>query len=134
MSHLLLCGNAYAQILRNGKGDVIALYPLSPNRMTVDRASNGRIYYTYSTSVDDNPKLKSKGQVYLKAEDVLHILGLGFDRLVGYSLIAMACKEYGAKFFVMCDSALIKTLNARMATNIFTIFYFLFYMGFQLFC
>lgn len=108
MSHLLLWGNAYAQILRNGKGDVIALYPLAPNRMTVDRASNGRIYYTYSTSDDDNPKLKSKGQVYLKAEDVLHIPGLGFDGLVGYSPIAMArnaigmamaCEEYGAKFF-----------------------------------
>lgn len=108
MSHLLLWGNAYAQILRNGKGDVIALYPLVPNRMTVDRASNGRIYYTYSTSDDDNPKLKSKGQVYLKAEDVLHIPGLGFDGLVGYSPIAMArnaigmamaCEEYGAKFF-----------------------------------
>ena len=76
--------------------------------MTVDRASNGRIYYTYSTSDDDNPKLKSKGQVYLKAEDVLHIPGLGFDGLVGYSPIAMArnaigmamaCEEYGAKFF-----------------------------------
>lgn len=108
MSHLLLWGNAYAQILRNGKGDVIALYPLAPNRMTVDRASNGRIYYTYSTSDNDNPKLKSKGQVYLKAEDVLHIPGLGFDGLVGYSPIAMArnaigmamaCEEYGAKFF-----------------------------------
>jgi len=108
MSHLLLWGNAYAQIIRNGKGDVIALYPLAPNRMTVDRASNGRIYYTYSTSDDDNPKLKSKGQVYLKAEDVLHIPGLGFDGLVGYSPIAMArnaigmamaCEEYGAKFF-----------------------------------
>ena len=108
MSHLLLWGNAYAQILRNGKGDVIALYPLSPGRMTIDRASNGRIYYTYSTGDDDNPKLKSKGQVYLKAEDVLHIPGLGFDGLVGYSPIAMArnaigmamaCEEYGAKFF-----------------------------------
>ena len=108
MSHLLLWGNAYAQILRNGKGDVIALYPLAPNRMTVDRASNGKIYYTYSTSDDDNPKLKSKGQVYLKAEDVLHIPGLGFDGLLGYSPIAMArnargmamaCEEYGAKFF-----------------------------------
>lgn len=108
MSHLLLWGNAYAQILRNGKGEVIALYPLAPNRMTVDRASNGRIYYTYSTSDEDNPKLKSKGQVYLKAEDVLHIPGLGFNGLVGYSPIAMArnaigmamaCEEYGAKFF-----------------------------------
>lgn len=27
MTHLLLWGNAYAQIIRNGKGEVIALYP-----------------------------------------------------------------------------------------------------------
>ena len=30
MTHLLLWGNAYAQIIRNGKGEVIALYPLMP--------------------------------------------------------------------------------------------------------
>lgn len=36
MTHLLLWGNAYAQIIRNGKGEVIALYPLMPDRMTVD--------------------------------------------------------------------------------------------------
>ena len=41
MTHLLLWGNAYAQIIRNGKGEVIALYPLMPDRMTVDRDSNG---------------------------------------------------------------------------------------------
>ena len=29
MTHLLLWGNAYAQIIRNGKGDVVALYPLT---------------------------------------------------------------------------------------------------------
>lgn len=28
MTHLLLWGNAYAQIIRNGKGEVISLYPL----------------------------------------------------------------------------------------------------------
>lgn len=37
MTHLLLWGNAYAQIIRNGKGDVVALYPLMPNRMKVER-------------------------------------------------------------------------------------------------
>lgn len=108
MSHLLLWGNAYSQIVRNGKGDVIALYPLAPNRMTVDRAPNGEIYYTYSTNTDDNPTLKNAGQLRLKREDVLHIPALGFDGLVGYSPIAMArnaiglamaCEEYGAKFF-----------------------------------
>jgi len=45
MTHLLLWGNAYAQVLRNGRGEVLALYPLMPDRMTVDRDTAGRIYY-----------------------------------------------------------------------------------------
>ena len=32
MTHLLLYGNAYAQIIRNGKGEIIALY-IRPRRM-----------------------------------------------------------------------------------------------------
>ena len=47
MTHLLLWGNAYAQIIRNGKGEVIALYPLMPDRMTVDRDRDGKLYYEY---------------------------------------------------------------------------------------
>jgi HK97 family phage portal protein len=46
MTHLLLWGNAYAQIIRNGRGEVIALYPLMPNKITVDRDERGEIYYT----------------------------------------------------------------------------------------
>ena len=37
MTHLLLWGNAYAQIIRNGKGEVLGLYPLMSDRMKVDR-------------------------------------------------------------------------------------------------
>ena len=55
MTHLLLWGNAYAQIIRNGKGEIIALYPLMPNRMTVDRDNKGQLYYQYNTSKDDAP-------------------------------------------------------------------------------
>jgi len=107
MTHLLLWGNAYAQIIRNGKGEIIALYPLMPNRMTVDRDDKGQLYYQYNTSKDDAPTMKGS-MVNLKPSDVLHIPGLGFDGLVGYSPIAMAknaigmaiaCEEYGAKFF-----------------------------------
>ncbi len=43
MSHLLLWGNAYAQIIRDGRGKVLALYPLLPDRMTVDRSPKGLI-------------------------------------------------------------------------------------------
>ena len=108
MTHLLLWGNAYAQIIRNGKGEVVALYPLMPNRMTVDRDDNGQLYYEYQTSSDEPKDISRKNTVRLKPYDVLHIPGLGFDGLVGYSPIAMAknaigmsiaCEEYGAKFF-----------------------------------
>lgn len=37
MTHLLLWGNAYAQVIRNGLDEVIGLYPLMPNRMSVGR-------------------------------------------------------------------------------------------------
>ena len=108
MSHLLLWGNAYAQIIRNARGEVVALYPLMPNKMTVDRDSNGRLFYLYQRSNEDTPSLGKDSQVYLSPSDVLHIPGLGFDGLVGYSPIAMAknavglaiaTEEYGAKFF-----------------------------------
>jgi HK97 family phage portal protein len=106
MTHLLLWGNAYAQILRNGKGEVIGLYPLMPNKMTVDRDDKGHLFYQYQRSNDE--AIKSDSMVILSPQDVLHIPGLGFDGLVGYSPIAMAknaiglaiaTEEYGAKFF-----------------------------------
>ena len=107
MTHLLLWGNAYAQIIRNGKGEILALYPLMPNRMQVDRNDKGQLVYTYSRSKDD-ANAKDCSPVVLRPDDVLHIPGLGFDGLVGYSPIAMAknaigmaiaCEEFGAKFF-----------------------------------
>ena len=107
MTHLLLWGNAYAQIIRNGKGEVLALYPLMPNKMSVDRDENGQLYYTYQRSNEEAPTMEG-ASVKLKPTDVLHIPGLGFDGLVGYSPIAMAknaigmaiaCEEFGAKFF-----------------------------------
>lgn len=88
-------------------GEVIALYPLMPDRMTVDRDEKGQLYYSYLMGNDDAPTMKGS-TVNLSPSDVLHIPGLGFDGLVGYSPIAMAknaigmaiaCEEYGAKFF-----------------------------------
>ena len=99
MTHLLLWGNAYAQIIRNGRNEVIGLYPLMPNKMTVMRSKDGEIFYKYNHKSEE---------VYILKEDVLHIPGLGFDGLIGYSPItmaknaigmAMACEDYGASFF-----------------------------------
>lgn len=108
MSHLLIYGNAFSQIIRNGRGEVVGLYPLTPNRVEVDRDEHNNLIYRYSRYDEANPNLKEQGEIILKAEDVLHIAGLGFDGLVGYSPIAMAknaigislaCEEYGSTFF-----------------------------------
>ena len=108
MSHLLIWGNAYAQVIRDGNGRVLSLYPLLPDKMEVDRDGHGQLFYTYTRNTDENPNFSEYGRVRLKPEDVLHIPGLGFDGLVGYSPIAMAknavgmtlaCEEYGASFF-----------------------------------
>lgn len=100
LSHLLLYGNSYCQIIRSGRSGIIGLYPLLPDRMAVDRDSRGKLTYTYTTS---DGKL-----AYLAPEDVLHIPGLGFDGVMGYSPIALekaaiglgiAAEEYGSRFF-----------------------------------
>lgn len=99
MGHLLLWGNAYAQIIRDGRGSVVGLYPLLPNKMVVNRNNQGQLYYQYE---------KDGRSYFLNHYEVLHIPGLGFDGLIGYSPIAMAknaigmaiaTEEYGAKFF-----------------------------------
>ena len=100
LTHLLLWGNSYSQILRAGRGSIIGVYPLLPDRMEVDRDDKGNLTYTYSTT---------NGQtVKLRPEDVLHIPGLGFDGIMGYSPIAVernavglaiAAEEFGSKFF-----------------------------------
>ena len=87
---------------------VISLYPLLPDKMSVHRDENGKLYYKYQRQTEENPNFKDKGSVILKQEDVLHIPGLGFDGLIGYSPIALAknaigmtlaTENYGASFF-----------------------------------
>ena len=108
MSHLLIWGNAYSQILRDRSGQVIGLYPLLPDQMSVHRSEKGKLYYVYNRYEEDNPNFQEKGSIILSQEEVLHIPGLGFDGLIGYSPIALAknavgmtlaCEEYGASFF-----------------------------------
>ena len=108
MSHLLLYGNAYAQIIRDGRGNPLALYPLLPSRMEVSRLPNGDLVYSYRREKEESREEPAGGPVILQNREVLHIPGLGFDGLIGYSPIAMAknaigmsiaTEEYGAKFF-----------------------------------
>ena len=66
MSHLLIWGNAYAQIIRDGAGRVLGLYPLLPNKMDVQRDDKGEIYYLYFRSSYENPNFKEYSDIKLK--------------------------------------------------------------------
>jgi len=100
LSHLLLWGNSFCQIIRDGRNRVTGLYPLQPEHMEVDRDKAGTLTYSYTT--DDGKAVR------LAPDDVLHIPGLGFDGVMGYSPVALernaiglgiATEEYGSKFF-----------------------------------
>ncbi len=108
MSHLLLWGNGFSQIIRNGLGEIVALYPLLPNKIDMNRDESGEIYYTYYRNADETRDREKSGGVTLSKYDVLHIPGHSFDGLMGYFPIglhrntigmAVATENYGATFF-----------------------------------
>lgn len=99
MGHLLGWGNFYAQPIVDKRGDVQELWPLRPDRMTVERKQGERIY-TYIDS-------EGKPRIFI-GDEILHIPAFGFDGLVGYSRITMArntiglsisTEKFGSKFF-----------------------------------
>ncbi len=100
MTQILLHGNSYSQIVRSGKTNILSIYPLMSSSMKVDRADNGKLQYEYMTSDGES--------VLLDPAEVLHIPGMGFDGIMGYSPIALmkttlgltlAAEEYGSKVF-----------------------------------
>ena len=107
MTHLRLWGNAYSQIIRDGRNNVLGLYPLLPENVEVDRDEQGQLYYIYHAYTDEVPGEQNQ-DIYFRKDEILHIPGLGFNGLVGFSPIAMmknslgttlAVEKYGASFF-----------------------------------
>ena len=81
-AHVLLYGNAYAEIERNGAGDPIGLWILAPEKMAID-ITDGKVWYVYN------------GQARIASENILHIKGLGHDGIQGYSPIGYARETIG---------------------------------------
>lgn len=97
-SHSVGWGNGYAEIQVDGAGRTVGLWPLLPDRTEPVRRDGRKVYRT---------RIGSEW-VFLNADRVLHIPGLGFDGLKGYNPItlhrqslglALAAEEYGARYF-----------------------------------
>ncbi|HUU97684.1 MAG TPA: phage portal protein, partial [Phycisphaerae bacterium] len=96
--HVLLEGNGYAYIYRDGAGRPMEIVPLAPHSITPVRYQ-GELRYIYRATGADAVKLLP--------ENVIHIKGYSEDGLVGYSVLAKAkeslglglgAREYGARF------------------------------------
>lgn len=85
MAHVLSWGNGYAEKVFNGYGELVQLWPITPDRVTPEMREGA---LTYRIRVDSK-------DIIMPRENILHIPGLGFDGLVGYSVIAMARKSIG---------------------------------------
>lgn len=87
LAHALTWGNGYAEIERDMAGRPAALWQLTPERVCPERDGRGRLYYDVSNERGPN--------VALPPEDVYHLRGLGYDGLVGYSVVRMAARAIG---------------------------------------
>lgn len=86
MSHVLTWGNGYAEIVRDNYGEIKELWPIQPDRVTIEMV-DGRLMYRVRMNIEQD--------IILPREKVLHIAGLGFDGFQGYSVVAMARKSFG---------------------------------------
>lgn len=104
---ILLWGNSYAQVIRDGKNNVLSMYPLSPENVEVDRDEKGELYYIYHAYTDEVPGDKNK-DIYFRKDEIFHVPGMSYNGLVGFSPIAvmknslgttLAVEKYGSAFF-----------------------------------
>jgi HK97 family phage portal protein len=85
LGHVLLRGNAYAEIEWDNRGLPYALWPIHPDRVRVRRNDAGALEYEV---------WNHSGSAVLAASDVFHIRGFG-DGAVGYSVIEYAAESIG---------------------------------------
>ena len=101
MVHVLLWGNAYSEIARDGTGRIGALWPLNPSRMQIKEGKGEALQYEYT------PEGKNEPTIY-KFDEILHLPGLGYNGVSGKSPIqyhreaiglGLASQELASRFF-----------------------------------
>lgn len=92
-SHTVLGGNAFARIIRrSGNGTAIELRHLVPDSVKIDIDSKNRIVYEQREDRAPNRTFTVEPG---KEHDILHIRGLGWDGIRGYSVITMGRQSIG---------------------------------------
>ena len=105
-SHIELWGNGYAQIVRDGALRPVELWPLNPDRVTVERNDRGNVQYR--VGLPGEPFGTAGSSAVLQAEDVLHIRGWSRTGILGDRMavtfreaigLGLVTEMFGALFF-----------------------------------
>lgn len=108
MMSLALWGNAYTQIIRNFRGEVVELWPLNPAGTRCERLPDGRVIYRTQINADPYGYSPGTKDIVLEEDEVFHIRGFSTNSLVGLSPIGMirenvglaaAYQEFAGRFF-----------------------------------
>jgi HK97 family phage portal protein len=87
---LILRGNAYSLIQRNGRGRPIGLIPWNPDHVNEWIGGDGSIFYRFNPQNLHDIAILKGFPFLVPAEDVLHIRGFSLNGLIGMSRIALA--------------------------------------------
>lgn len=87
IASILTAGNAYAKVERNGRGQVIALWPLIAGSVTVEKLASGRLRYKVS--------LANGGTDIILQDEMLHLRYRTSDGILGMSPIQIAAATFG---------------------------------------
>ncbi|HKR56320.1 MAG TPA: phage portal protein, partial [Gemmatimonadales bacterium] len=105
-TYVELWGNAYAQIVYDGARRPVELWPLNPDRVTVERSNAGAI--VYRIGLPSEPFGQSATSVVLPASEVLHIRGWSRNGILGDRMaqtfkeaigLGLVTEMFGAMFF-----------------------------------
>jgi HK97 family phage portal protein len=91
----LLRGNAYAAILRDGRGNPTELIWINPDAVMILEAADGNWFYNVNRIGLFQVAMLRSHPVAIPAEDMLHIRGMSFNMLVGASTIGLARDAIG---------------------------------------
>lgn len=88
VGHVLLGGNYYAQKVRDADGNIVQLFPISPDRIELKEVgAGGEPVYEY--------RKEGAAPALLGARDVLHVRGFSLDGARGVSVLELMREHVG---------------------------------------
>jgi HK97 family phage portal protein len=97
--HLLTYGKAFAEIERDNANRPVALWPITPDRVSPVRRNGALMFRVMQPG---------GGEVVIEAANMVHLLGMSFDGINGYGVVdkmretiglGLATEQFGGSFF-----------------------------------